>query len=163
MSTRCQVVIQGEGYDTESLTMYHHCDGYPSYMIPLLQKAAKILLKESGTVKYNSVDSPAYDITSMPWEAGRVSKVASCLCAADPLGFEPEKTNDLHSDIEYLYELIVSGEGHCVARVQWSVTVFTPNSGFWDNPCKPNMTTVLFRTPLHKVNGKKLEKLINQQ
>ena len=160
MSTRCQVVIKGEGFDTDTLTMYHPCDGYPSNMIPLLQKAAKILLKKSGTVKYASVNEPSYDVASMPWEAGRVNKVASCICASDPLGFGPEKTDDLHPDIGYLYELTVSGEGHVGARVKWDVAVFTPNKGFCDSPCKPNMTAVLFRTPLHKVNGKKLEKQI---
>jgi hypothetical protein len=132
-------------------------------MIPLLQKAAKILLKESDTFKYAPVNEPSYSAASLPWEAGRVGKVASCVCAADPLGFEPEKTNDLHPDIEYLYELTVSGKGHVGARVKWDVTVFTTNEGFWDSPCKPNMTAVLFRTPLHKVNGKKLEKQIMQR
>ena len=36
MSTRCQVKV-GDG--EESVTLYHHTDGYPEYMVPTIWKA----------------------------------------------------------------------------------------------------------------------------
>lgn len=99
MSTRCQVKIQG--LDTSYLvdppsrafTLYHHCDGYPENMLPLIGGA------------YQDV-----------WQAGRVGKAAAMIVGADPLGFELEDGHHLHGDIEYYYVVnIIDGEWTIIA------------------------------------------------
>ena len=94
MSTRCQVQVIQEGMGSweDKVTLYHHTDGYPEYMIPIINKA------------YNYKRKPLWkgdtDL-SCGWEKGRAGKVASLLCWADPIVFEPEEGHELHGDIEY--------------------------------------------------------------
>ena len=105
MSTRCQVqVIEGD-QPWEKLTLYHHCDGYPSNMLPLIQKA--------------------YTMIGSGWKAGRAGQMASYLCATDPGGFEPEAGHELHGDIEYFYTIRPSNQDkHIGAVVKWIVTAY---------------------------------------
>jgi|SRR3990167_1338098 len=101
MSTRCQVkVTNGE----ESLTLYHHTDGYPDYMLPTIKKAWE---------KYGQ-----------GWEGARVYKVASMLCAVDPTVFEPLDYHSLHGDIEYYYVIDCKGESHIGAKPVWIINVY---------------------------------------
>jgi len=58
-------------------------------MLPDFRKAYKVACGKNGDA----------------WQAGRIGKVAAFLCAAHPAGFEPEKGDELHGDIEFLYEL----------------------------------------------------------
>ena len=96
MSTRCQVKIQGTDVNgSAAFTLYHHCDGYPSYMLPLIASGYK-------------------DV----WQAARAGKAASMLCAADPTGFELEQGHDLHGDIEYYYVVNTTSGG-------WTVTAYS--------------------------------------
>ncbi len=108
MSTRCQVHVHNEGlHYVEKLTLYHHTDGYPSYMLPILAKA--------------------HELSGGGWEAGRTGKVASYMCAADPGIFEPEEGHELHSDIEYYYDVApVNEHGGSMAEedVVWRVKVY---------------------------------------
>ena len=101
MSTRCQVQVR---HGDEQITLYHHTDGYPSYMLPLFGKA--------------------YELSGKGWQAGRVGKIASFLCAADPGVFEPEEGAKLHGDIEWYYRIEPTGETHIGACPLWHITVY---------------------------------------
>ena len=114
MSTRCQVTVIQEGLSwQERLTLYHHCDGYPSYMLPVIQQA--------------------WDLSHGGWEAGSAGTAASYLCAADPGQMEPEEGHALHGDIEYFYRLFVSNEqnGTIGERPVWEVEVLETGEGWW--------------------------------
>lgn len=106
MSTRCQVrVMNADGKDTgEDVTLYHHTDGYPEYMLPKMAEAWEEFS------------------TDERWMLGRPGKVASFLCAVDPRAFEPEAGHELHGDIEYYYKLYAEEEG-------WGVEVFECRPG----------------------------------
>jgi len=56
------------------------------------------------------------------WQAARVGKAASMLCAADPTGFVMEQGHDLHGDIDYYYVVNVTTGG-------WTVTAYRLNYG----------------------------------
>ena len=115
MSTRSQVEVKSKGlpWEEDALMLYHHTDGYPTHILPLIQKAYII-----GSHK-------EYE----DWRLGRAGKVASFLCAADPGVFEPEKSNELHCDIEWFYELEArnSKQGTLDESPRWFVTVYSVN------------------------------------
>lgn len=133
MSTRCQVKISQEGLNDwkDTITLYHHCDGYPSNIVPLLQRA--------------------YINSGGGWESGRAGKAASYIIATDPGQFEPESEHKLHVDIEYLYRLYVINIPPAIGdeeTVRWELEVLVPEEGFWDKPTIKNMSIILERTPL---------------
>lgn len=141
MSTRCQVqVVQTGASWEEKCTMYHHTDGYPSGILPLIQKA--------------------YELSGGGWESGRAGKVASFLCAADPGVFEPEEGHALHGDIEYYYRIHVvnSSNGSLAEKARWDITVYTSHAegefdelrfkSFWDEPTIDKMRLIIPRQPL---------------
>lgn len=123
MSTRCQVTVMQEGMRgwEERVTLYHHFDGYPEGMLPLFKKAFEIGMTPKG------------DWHQPGCELGRVGKVASFLCAADPGGFEPEEGHALHGDIEFFYRLwCVNHRGGTVGdQPTWDVEVLIPAQGFF--------------------------------
>jgi len=103
------------------LTLYHHTDGYPEYMVPTIRKA--------------------FDTYCQGWEGNRVYKVASALCAVDPLVFEPLDYHELHSDIEFYYVVTILPNGGFVGEVvRWLVEVYEE----WDHRGVPagNPTSV---------------------
>ena len=108
MSTRCQVRVtqSGLGWD-ESVTLYHHSDGYPSWMVPLIQKS--------------------YDAYGGGWEAGRAGKVAAMLIGSDVEGYEPEAGHELHGDIAFYYVLDVRNKsmGTLAEKPEWHLAVYT--------------------------------------
>jgi hypothetical protein len=107
MSTRCQVkVTDGE----QSLTLYHHTDGYPSHMLPVIKKA--------------------WDEHGKEWEGARVYKVASMLCAVDPVVFEPLDYHGLHADIEYYYVINCKDTTRVGTRPDWAVTAYEADFDF---------------------------------
>ncbi len=111
MSTRCQVkVTDGE----DKITLYHHHDGYPTYMLSKIREAWE---------KYGK-----------GWEGGRVGKVAGMLCAVDPIEFEPEDGHSLHGDIEWYYVVNCKSEMHMGAEPVWQVT--TNKVGYTSKPKK---------------------------
>ena len=133
MGTRCQVVVISESpSNRDHMNLYHHWDGYPDNMVPLIRKAFRSWTKsESNMTKH------------------RPEKVASFIVAADPNGYEfdsagePEyKPHDpsvldrlfLHCDISYLYVVKVFGGG------TWVVTSYVPEDGFWTSPFLSNMS-----------------------
>lgn len=80
MSTRCQIEVIEAGRHN---LIYRHWDGYPSSIIPDLQKAAK---------------------------AFHMSKLASAIIAQDIAQYEPCAYLDYHGDIKYLYILTVENK-----------------------------------------------------
>lgn len=132
MSTRCQVRVQNRksqhvSWD-EAVTLYHHTDGYPENMVPLIHEAF-VFPTNYGT------DS---------WQKGRAGKAASFLCAADPGIFEPEDHHELHGDIEYYYIVNVSYENN---NPTWFVDVYGRN---WDagEPSLKNMKHIEKNVPI---------------
>jgi hypothetical protein len=115
MSTSCQVqVVQQDLHWEDNITLYHHWDGYPENIIPLIYKA------------YSYSDSPSSDNenyckTDLMKE--RAGKVASLLCWADPAQFEPEQGHQLHADIQYYYRLYCSWSRRD-HRAIWEVEIF---------------------------------------
>lgn len=101
MSTRCQVKIVTEGVQCpqEEVTLYHHCDGYPSSMVPLI--------------------AAAYE---PDWRHGRVGKVATFVVAEDPTGYEIEQGHALHGDIEWYY--ILGVEDNPKDAPKWFLRVY---------------------------------------
>jgi len=122
MSTRCQVQVIQEGIWSKKVTLYHHCDGYPDNILPIIQQAYEI-----GAQKGNRAQLGL-------WELGRAGKVASLLCAADPGQFEPESGHKLHGDIEYYYRLyLVNKKGGSLAENPvWEIEIYTTHK----NECK---------------------------
>ena len=118
VSTRCQVRVE-DGQDWSVVTLYHHCDGYPEAMLPVIRHAWENACKVDAARRASwggTVDGP-------PWESGRAGKAAAMLCAGDPLGFEVEQGNDLHGDIEWLYRIDTRGG-------KWTVGVYR-RAGDW--------------------------------
>jgi len=110
MSTRCQVQIIEKIQDTTNIiTLYHHSDGYPENMIPIIYRA----------YIYKGSDKD---------EKSRAGKVARLLCCADPNGFELEQGNDLRGDIEYLYQLYCHYD-LTEKRAIWEIDIFKRD---WD-------------------------------
>jgi len=156
MSTRCQVTLffdtrrKGLGKTAigkgKSITLYHHCDGYPENMIPLLIRAynggkqgiindyqiSGDRLNDSYGIYFRSLYSPV--------------KAVNHLVAADPTGFEIESANfkwTLHSDIEFYYKIFVN-------KKSWAIQVFVPQSfhDFWDNPTFSRLSAISPRMTL---------------
>lgn len=107
MSTRCQLKVTG-GVNRESITLYHHCDGYPEHIL------------EDITTTYNRV--------GREWFGHRAGKVAAFLCETHPAGFEPEEGHDLHGDIEWYYLIEIDTALTGNALPPWKIKVHTvPN------------------------------------
>jgi hypothetical protein len=84
MSTRCQVAVIEQGKNL-IITLYHHTDGYPEFIIPKIFEA--------------------YSWEGDEWVKTKAGKVTSLLCWSDPGVFEPENSHMLHLDITYYYRL----------------------------------------------------------
>lgn len=135
MSTRCQVEIKATrlGWETEDITLYHHCDGYPTNMLKIIHKAYKAMMKVKKLNRTNHIYSHA-------WQAGVPGKVASHLCSADPSGFEVEAGNGLHGDIEWFYQIECDkASGSMDEKPTWIVSVYVSGPDFYDKPTKANM------------------------
>jgi len=100
MSTRSQVKVLSEEPEdefSENVTLYHHTDGYPGYMIPLIYKGWK------------SVTSYKNNSNFYLFQVSRPGHIASHLCSVDTWVFEPESGHELHGDIEWYYKVWVNG------------------------------------------------------
>lgn len=135
MSTRCQVrVTDGD----DAITLYHHTDGYPSYMVPTIRKA--------------------WEEYGKGLEGARVYKVASMLCAVDPVVFEPLPYKDLHADIEYFYEINCKGKSHIGAEPVWTVKVFSAGFDFDNKKTEKERLTLLAKGKVNKLDGEEIER-----
>jgi len=156
MSTRSQVEVVQEGMDwEEKILLYHHSDGYPTNMLPLIKQGYEQVLKKNKKAKKRYGGTGDYYM----YEAGRAGKAASFLCAADPGGFEPESGFDLHGDIEWFYvvKVVNKSGGSMAENPQWLVDVYVPpewedtpvgepqrgaRHAFWDNPTRAKLKKV---------------------
>jgi len=121
MSTRCQVRIETEGLSwKEERWLYHHWDGYPENMIPIINQAREVIFNN-----FTSKQRDPETIKHYAYMNGRAGKVSSFLCTVDPVGFEPEDVGDLHGDIEYLYKLFLvnKGDGSFGSEPIWEMEV----------------------------------------
>jgi len=146
MSTRCQVKViqEGMGWE-EAVTLYHHTDGYPEYMVPLIYQAMLEHIRHHDNYPWRNKKNDG----KLRWEAGRAGKVASRLCATDPEIFEPEVGHDLHGDIEYYYKLYaVNKDGGLDGNIVWELEVFETARKFWDEPTEENLEVLHSRQPL---------------
>jgi hypothetical protein len=149
MSTRCQVEVKAGGFHfgSETVVLYHHCDGYPTHMLPVIAKAYKA-----------AIAPRVYGMVTLKqdWQAGLPGRAASQIVAADADGFDIESGTELHGDIEWFYSV------ECVNKKcgsTWKVSVYQPVRGFWDNPVRENLKLIATGTPdaLAK-RAKRLEK-----
>jgi len=153
MSTRCQVRIQTEGLSwKEERWLYHHWDGYPENMIPIINQAREVIFN-NFTSKQRDPDT----IKHYAYMNGRAGKVSSFLCTVDPVGFEPEDVGDLHGDIEYLYKLFLvnKGNGSFGSEPIWEMEV---EHGYGEK-----MEPLFPRTRIWRKNGAFVPKDRNQQ
>lgn len=107
MSTKCQVAVVA---DKERFTLYHHWDGYPSNMVPLIKKAYDLCVAPHEDYKHCGEDFRFR-------QAYEVGYSASFLCASDPRGFCPLAYNELHGDLSYYYEVFVGRE--------WEIKIYS--------------------------------------
>ena len=136
MSTRTQVQVKS---GAEKITLYHHTDGYPEYMLPLIQKA----WREYGT----------------GWEGARVGKVASMLCAVDPVVFEPEAGQALHGDIEYYYVIDCKDTAHVGTTPDWTVTSYSVNFDFEGKLSRKKRLNEMGKIKVSKIDEKYINNL----
>lgn len=158
MSTRCQVTVIQEGMPwPERSTLYHHSDGYPENIVPLIGKALQGHILQNNRyadklAAQSELDKDYWDrLRGVQWQMGRAAKVAGRLCWADPDQFEPEDSHDLHVDIEYFYRLFVVNHETNNKPPTWELEVLQPVNGFWDNPTEKNLKVKHKRQPLEKL------------
>jgi hypothetical protein len=130
MSTRCQVRVEG-GINSpgDTVTLYHHCDGYPTGMLPLIAQA---------------VEGRGED-----WKMGRAGYAASVIIAQDQDGYEPESGHRLHGDIEWYYVVKVGKPG-------WEVEVWRPSHD--GTPEKPGKLVVAMPAAQAALEAEQIEK-----
>lgn len=131
MGTRCQVHVVQENVGWEqAVFLYHHFDGYPENILPLIGAA--------------ELSIPANE----RWKAGRTGIAAAFLCYSDPGGFEPEEGHELHGDISYFYELylINIASGSMAENPIWEVAIYEPPDAW--NEERESLVLKVPRTPI---------------
>lgn len=161
MSTRCQVMVTNnpksemtELNDGRDMWLYHHCDGYPSNMVPLIKKAFDYEnLRTGGEGKFKFT----YGIEKRGWEKGRVFKSASLLCAVDPCQFEPLPYQEFHRDIEYFYVIRVANEND--GNIVWYLTVYDAFLRYDEEITLDKMKVIIPETKLDEITPKMYEEI----
>lgn len=118
MTTTCRIQLLEVGLDDDEQefsnenapTLYRHGDGYPSSVIPDIQKTYKRMSKvREGYCR------------------GRAGKVASYLCATRPGEYEPEQVSgqELTNGINFLYKLylINTSQGSMAENPAWELEI----------------------------------------
>jgi hypothetical protein len=114
MSTRCQVqVIEDCEGRKSKVTLYHHTDGNPEYIIPKIYEA----------YCYEGQDRYARDREDFDFIKSRAGKIASLLCWSDPGVFEPEDHHTLHGDTDYFYRLFCRNSSQD-RKPSWEIEIF---------------------------------------
>ena len=115
MSTRCQIdFVVIDGKFEERRRIYRHSDGYPSGVVPDLQKFATWLTsgpqaRSLDDIEYTAANFIYWSKKEMEKYGEGYVKLGYGVC-----GIEDK---DFHTDIEYYYEVIVNNNND----------VFTPN------------------------------------
>lgn len=149
MSTRCQVrVYQKNGREDDSITLYHHTDGYPSGMVETFIKAYNYKHEEFNYLLRNKSQEDRDKRAFKWWRKARSLKVAGYLCWSDPGVYEPLPYDTLHGDIEYFYEIGVSVSSDGETPV-WLVNIYerdferdkqrVESEKFWNSPTVAKM------------------------
>lgn len=152
MSTRAEVrIIEGEKSESPRVTyLYHHSDGYPSYMVPALQRAYKRFVEARadryGLIKFRVAGEEAH---VSRWQGGRAGYAATFIAAAD-LGLdavEPADEQNNHGDLDFYYTVWVKEGGrdyekHQDLPAEWDVEIRYSNE---------NGRIVTPRTPIRKL------------
>lgn len=148
MSTRCQVEVQATDlpWNAEMVVLYHHCDGYPTGMLPIIEAAYNFATSKGG---------------GYSWQAGRPGKTAAFVCVADPFGFDIESSTELHSDIEWFYSIECQNKngGEMSEVPKWRISVYCLGPCFSrDKPRREDLKLVATGSPKLLVKrAKKLE------
>jgi hypothetical protein len=101
MATRANVLVKSTNLYEFKVLLYHHFDGYPSFMLPTMLRYKKILRKE-----LKRLGGGQEWAKSCLWNP---AILASLIVATDPTGFEIEAVFEkgqeviLNSDIDYCY------------------------------------------------------------
>ena len=156
MSTRCQTMIlagnkEDKGQFSEDVTLFHHCDGMPSSMVPLFWQAYQFgivpIVPDWNKDEPNAEPTDAYQ-----WQTFRGGYAASYLCYIDTRGFWPESGHQLHGDIAFYYKLYVGGKKVKGQKYnQWELEIFKTKIRREGSPL---LKKVLNRTPLCDVVDK---------
>lgn len=130
MSTRCQLRVIQEGLDGEdSVTLYHHYDGYPGHIVPEIAKARELAGGDRAS--------------------GQAVQVAAHLCAAhpEPAGFELEDGHALHGDLDFYYRLFLvnTARGSRAEEPRWEVEISRVR---YSSPSGEELQVVMSRRPL---------------
>ena len=107
MSTRCQVIVCDQ---SDEIWFYHHWDGYPSAMIPQLQRFLNHV--RAGLIRDNAGQAAGWLLrdhlvdNSVPGYAWKASDYEPCAAR-------------LHGDIEWLYRVNVATKTLVQAKVAY--------------------------------------------
>ncbi len=148
MGTRCQVRVKSEGLGWEENSwLYHHYDGYPENMVPIIHEA-QLVVHNNFVVNQYDPETKLGMKSSNSYMNGRAKKVSSFLCTVDPTGFEPEDVGDLHGDIEYLYKLFLVNQngGTLGSKPVWEMEIY---KGYGDD-----MSTLVPRSEIGQIARK---------
>jgi hypothetical protein len=108
MATRANVLVKSTNLHEPQILLYHHFDGYPSFMLPTMLRYKKILKKElkrlGGGQEWakSCLRNPAI--------------LASLIVATDPSGFAIEAVFGkgqeviLNRDIDYCYVITINSD-----------------------------------------------------
>ena len=150
MSTRCQTkVIEGQkesiNMHNEDITLYHHSNGCPKWMVPLFCRAYRYGITPF-VPDWNKDNPKAEPTDAYKWQTFRAGYAASMLCHIDPRGFQPEKSHQLHVDIAWYYKLYISGKKvKGQKQSQWEIEIYKATIR---RTGAPSLKKVLKRTPL---------------
>jgi hypothetical protein len=150
MSTRCQVEIMPNGNYGSPILLYHHTDGYPEYMLPIIRNAY-----ERFVVEPMKLEGGNY----IPDKAGISEHVASMIISSDPRTFEVEapppkvynreRGNPLHSDIVYFYRVYPTQKD---GKIQWEVEVYSFKHASPNYYTISDLEPIIRKGPIQKVS-----------
>lgn len=132
MSTRAQIKVIQEGMPRDeapaAFSLYHHWDGYPSNILPLIKQAYTLGRGEKRNKAFAKVglkSKPFFE----EWRNGRAGKVASFLCAVEPGAFEPMQGHKVGEWVEWYY--VIHAMNHNRGSVEdsptWNVEIYEPS------------------------------------
>jgi hypothetical protein len=131
------VEVEG-GINGTHAVLYHHSDGYPKYMVPLLQEAYRQFASPRATggpkTGYGERRTPAEYRRYSQWSAARAEYAAAMIASVDPTGFNvvgADQIRDGHGeqpDLEYYYVVHVGGNGpNGDPPIKWLLEIRTPD------------------------------------
>jgi hypothetical protein len=129
MSTRCQLVVQGN----EKVKIYKHSDGYPSGVLPILKEFLPAFKKGRGfdaeylTAHLSAALIFADQVSRVKYNLECIAKGEKPLFNEDYVGFLGHGLDgDWHGDIEFVYNITpeFSVEVYKIANVSTAKNLF---------------------------------------